>query len=47
MTYYFRGFDVNDEAALEAVKQIPDAIEYIRNKEMFYKVAKAMNIEVA
>ena len=43
--YTFRGYETY-EAALEAVKQNPIAIEFIRDKDMFYKVAKALDIEV-
>ncbi len=35
-----------EELCLEAVKQNPIAIEFIRDKDMFYKVAKALDIEV-
>ena len=30
----------------EAVKECPSVIEYVRDKEMFYKVAKALAIVV-
>ena len=36
-----------EEICLEAVKQDPEAIGLILDKEMFYKVAEALNIKVA